>query len=342
VGQKSGYWSFWLAGFVIWLASCQPSPAEFPAVVVYTSVDQPFAEPVLVAFQESTGIKVEAVYDVEAAKTTGLVNRLIAEGDQPKADVFWNSEVIQTVRLRERGLLQAYPSPLAEGIPAAFRDMGGFWTGVAARARVLIVNTQLVEDAGSIDSIYKLLDSQFPGQVIGIANPLFGTSATHAAALYQALGAEEGRAFYQALAGQGVQMVDGNAVVRDLVASGSLAFGLTDTDDACGALQRGAPVAVVLPDQDGLGTLVIPSAVALLAGAPHPSQGQALVDFLLRPETEKMLLEAGFSHFPLHIDLQAYEECIPADSVHVMAVDYQQVYQFFEVTQSELRAIFLR
>jgi iron(III) transport system substrate-binding protein len=62
-------------------------------VVIYTSVDQVFSEPVLTAFQKKTGIKVKALYDIEAAKTVGLVNRLIAEKSNPKPDVFWNSEV---------------------------------------------------------------------------------------------------------------------------------------------------------------------------------------------------------------------------------------------------------
>ena len=71
--------------------SCNPNKAE--QVVVYTSLDQIFSEPVLREFEKETGIKVRAVYDVEATKTTGLVNRLIAEKNNPQADVFWNSEV---------------------------------------------------------------------------------------------------------------------------------------------------------------------------------------------------------------------------------------------------------
>lgn len=58
-------------------------------VVVYTSLDKVFSQPILEAFEKQTGIKVLAVYDSEATKTTGLVNRLIAEKDNARADVFW-------------------------------------------------------------------------------------------------------------------------------------------------------------------------------------------------------------------------------------------------------------
>ncbi len=73
------------------IVSC--NRAGVKEVVVYTSVDQIFSEPILTDFERETGIRVRAVYDVEASKTTGLVNRLLAEKDRPKADVFWNSEM---------------------------------------------------------------------------------------------------------------------------------------------------------------------------------------------------------------------------------------------------------
>jgi hypothetical protein len=48
-------------------------------IVVYTSLDQVFSEPILKDFERQTGIQVKPVYDVEATKSTGMVNRLIAE-----------------------------------------------------------------------------------------------------------------------------------------------------------------------------------------------------------------------------------------------------------------------
>lgn len=57
-------------------------------VVVYVSVDQPFAEPILNLFSKRTGIKVKPVFDVEAAKTVGLVNRIRAEKKTQNAMYF--------------------------------------------------------------------------------------------------------------------------------------------------------------------------------------------------------------------------------------------------------------
>ena len=61
------------------LAGCsKEQPAAQQEVVVYTSLDKVFSQPILEEFERKCGIKVKAVYDSEATKTTGLVNCLIA------------------------------------------------------------------------------------------------------------------------------------------------------------------------------------------------------------------------------------------------------------------------
>jgi iron(III) transport system substrate-binding protein len=322
--------------------ACAPALIPSGTVVLYTSVDQPFAEPILKQFEQASGIEVQAVYDVEAAKTTGLVNRLIAEKDSPRADVFWNSEIIQTILLQEEAVLDAYQSPNAAAIPATCREPQGYWTGVTARARVLIVNVERVPHPEALDSLDDLLDPAWLGEEVGIAYPLFGTTATHAAALYQVLGAEEARDYFQQLADRGVRVVDGNSVVRDLVVSGQLAFGLTDSDDACVALRRGAPIAINPVGQGDLGILVIPSTVALVAGAPHPAEGRALIDYLLTHEVEQALLDADFGHIPLHEGLESAEPCLSTAGIRIMDVDYVQVYRHFEAVKEDMREVFLR
>src|SRR5437667_11460096 len=75
---------------------CKPRPNE---VVVYTSVDQVFVEPVLKRFEEKTGVHVKAVYDTEEAKSTGVFNRLVAEASHPQADVFWSGDPVRAALL---------------------------------------------------------------------------------------------------------------------------------------------------------------------------------------------------------------------------------------------------
>ncbi len=266
-------------------------------VVIYTSVDQIYSEPVLEKFEEETGIKVKAVYDVEAAKTTGLVNRLIAEKGNPLADVWWNGEIAQTILLKEEGVLAPYSSPEADGIPSTYIDTDGYWTGFGGRARVLLVNTEMVSPEDYPESIFDLAGYIKNGYRVGIAYPVFGTTATHVAALYAKMGPDAAEQFLTDLKAAGVLVLDGNGVVRDRVAQGMLEMGLTDTDDSIGAIERGSPVEMVFLDQgDGqMGTLKIPNTVAMVKDGPNPDEARMLIDYLLSEGNVADLVESGWS-----------------------------------------------
>jgi len=326
------------------LSACQGSSA-LRQVVVYTSVDQVYAEPVLQAFEEASGIHVLAVYDVEATKTVGLAQRLLAEKGNPQADVFWSGEFTQTMFLNEQGILAQYRTPAATGLPSAYVDPQGYWYAFGGRARVILVNTDLVKPGEEPASIYDLLAERYPGRQLGLANPLFGTTSTQVAALYSLNGTDASRAFFQKIAQRGVQVVDGNSVVRDMVADGQLAWGLTDSDDACYELQKGAPVKVVFPDQaEGqIGTLVIPNTVALIANAPHPENGQALVDYLLSPEAEALMVKLGWIQFPARPLPQGLAPaCFAGVSLRGMSPGLEEIYQYLAAAQADMQEIFVR
>lgn len=339
---------FWktaaLASMVIALlfaVGCGSTAKQEKVVVVYTSVDQEHAEPILKKFSAATGIKVLPVFDVEAAKTTGLVNRLIAEKNKPQADVFWNSEFMQTMLLKEKGVLAPYQSPIAKDLPADYRDSENFWTAFGGRARVLIVNTSLVKPEQYPKSIFDLVKTEYPGKDSAIAYPMFGTTATHAAALYAALGPEKGKKYFTDLKANQVQIVDGNSVVRDLVAQGKLKMGLTDSDDACGAVKKGAPVKVIIPDQDGFGTLVVPNTVAMIAGAPHPDTAKVLIDYLLSKENEEELMKIGFNQVSTR-NIGNSGSCLEQKEIQRMKVDFPSVYRQLAAVKQELAEVFVR
>lgn len=312
-------------------------------VVIYTSVDQVYSEPVFREFENRTGIQVRAVYDVEAAKTTGLVNRLIAEKEHPQADVFWSGEIVQTMQLEKEGVLGQYDSPSAADIPPHFKSPRGSWTGFGGRGRVLLVNTRRLGTTPAPGSIYDFLDERYPADSLGIAYPMFGTTSTHAAALYAVLGRTKAQEFFNRLDNRGIRVVDGNSVVRDLVANGQLIFGLTDTDDACGAVERGAPVIIVFPDQEptGMGTLIIPNTVAVIARAPHEQEAQQFTDYLLSRNTEAELVHSGWIQIPAR-DVGAGNLCMNTGNIRMMNTSYPEIFPYLAESQQDLRRIFIR
>src|SRR3546814_10481449 len=99
----------------ILVVACSDGPGPSAGeVVAYTSVDQVYAEPVFRRFEEKTGIRVRAAFDTEETKSTGMLNRLIAEGNNPRADLFWSGDPVRPFVLIGRGLVAPYAPANAE------------------------------------------------------------------------------------------------------------------------------------------------------------------------------------------------------------------------------------
>ncbi|MBU0677023.1 MAG: extracellular solute-binding protein [Verrucomicrobia bacterium] len=283
------------------LAALSACGGSQKTVVVYTALDRNFSEPIFRQFTEETGIKVLPKYDTESTKTVGLVNAIIAEAGRPRCDVFWNNEIVNTVRLKKKGLLQPCSPDHAELYPDTFKDPDGEWYGFAARARVIIVNTNNVSTEDIPRSVDDLAGPRFKGRA-GIAKPLFGTTASHVACLFTLLGPETARDKLLHLKGNEISVESGNKSCALKVAQGHLDAALTDTDDAIIEKRRGAPVVIVFPDSDagGVGTLFIPNTLALIAECPHPEEGVRLISYLLSPEVEKALSSGESAQIPLN------------------------------------------
>lgn len=306
-------------------------------VVVYTSVDQIFSEPVFRRFEAQTGIEVKALFDTEETKSTGVLNRLIAEAAHPQADVFWSGDPVRPFLLMDRDLVTPYRSAQAAAIPSSFKAGDGRWTGFAARARVLLVNTERLGARTAPDSVNDLADPQWRGEA-AMANPLFGTTTIHTAAWFSIWGEQKAKAFLNALKDNQVRIASSNGEVKRLVASGEITFGLTDTDDAFVALQSGAPVSVVYPDQGegDMGALVMPTVVVNIRGGPNSETAVQLIDFLLSAEVETMMADSA-AHIPLRDGLSAPEFVRSGSDLKAMPLDYADVAEQMAVIQPWLR-----
>ena len=309
--------------------------AAAPTVTVYVSEDQVFSEPILKDFERETGIKVKAVYDTEETKSTGVMNRLIAEKNNPQADVYWANEPIRAEVLKQRGIATPYHSPNATDIPAAFKDAEGYWTGFSARARVLIINRRVQEKPASI---LAYIDPRWKGKAV-IANPLFGTTTTQVASLFYLWGEERAKKFMEDLKNNGVKISTSNGESADLVAAGEFDFSLVDSDDAVNRMRQGKRVEMVCPDQaaTGIGCLIVPNAVVPLQGAPHPDTSKRLMDYLLSRETERKLAYADCAQIPLHPGVDTPPDIFKIDALRTMRIDYAAVARRFQEIQPYLK-----
>lgn len=303
-------------GWVLCIGCIQRSEQT---ATIYCATDREFAAPILDAFERANfkepvrkskdqaeaqdSAQILRVFDVEASKTLGLVTRIEQESAQPKCDVLWNNEILHTIRLQKSGLLEPRRWNIPDDWPAGFVASDRSWVGFAARARVLIVNTQKLSEKSQWPSTVQELASERWKGNCGYANPVYGTTATHFAVLASDPTSLTGTQWSEWIGQvrEHAVMLAGNKQVALAVASGELAWGLTDTDDAIIEKEKGMPVEMIFPDQlpGQFGTVFIPNTVAVIRKAPHPILASKLADYLVSQKTEARLAMSSSAHFPI-------------------------------------------
>ncbi|MBY0587627.1 ABC transporter substrate-binding protein [bacterium] len=308
-------------------------------LVVYCAVDREFSQPVLDAFSKKTGIIVQAKFDTESTKSVALAEQILRERQRPRCDVFWNNEILHTIRLERAGLFRAtYPSEM-DHYPVETRSRENLWHGVGARARVLLVNTNRVTAEETPRQLDDLADDRWKGE-IGLAKPFFGTTATQMAALAAVMEQDQLADWLDRLRANEVRILSGNKQVAIEVGSGALAMGLTDTDDALAELTAHRPVRIVYLDAavDQRGILLLPNTVAAMVGSANSAEADAFVNFLVSQEGESLLNNARCGQIPLHDTLTPAWEPSPPAGGKLMVVDFARAADLWESVQHLVRS----
>jgi iron(III) transport system substrate-binding protein len=319
-------------------------------VVLYSSVDDHVLREVVRAFEQAHGIRVQLAGDTEATKTTGLVQRLLAERASPRADVWWSSEPFGTIQLSREGLLEPYTSnheaEFGGTWPAEMRGERGDWYGFASRARVIVYNTQRLQASEVPRTLRDLADERWRGRV-GLARPQFGTTRGHMGALVVLCGEEQTEAWLAAMRANGLRLYDGNAMVVRAAALGEIDLALTDTDDVWAGQREGWPVELVfeMPDSDrgdglcSFGPMLVPNTVAKVRGGPNPQAAALLIEFILSERVERMLAESESGNIPIRPSLAAQfpRAAIPAGTMPDLQKVAEAIPRAMEICERVLR-----
>lgn len=249
---------------LLFVAGC----AKRDYIVLYTSQDQFYAEPILKDFTARTGIEVRTVFDTESAKTAALAHRLRAERSNPQCDVFWSNEEMHARLLERDGVI--------DGVITA-----GY------RTRELVFNTNLV--SAPPRTVLELTNDIWKGRV-ALAYPLFGTTSSYFLALRKHWGEATWRDWCKGLVRNGAKVVDGNSVVVRLVGAGESAVGLTDSDDIQAGLRNSLPISSSPKFPE---TFVIPNTISIVTGTTRRDLALRLMDYLSHTNTLRKLVQLG-------------------------------------------------
>lgn len=274
-------------------------------LVVYCARSRALVEPLILRFQEETGLRVHVRYGTQAE----LVALLLEEGARSPADVFWGYEA-SLATLARRGLLQELPAEFRERVAPAYRVGDERWVPTSIRVRVLAYAPARVTPAELPASVLELGDPRYRGRV-GWAPPNAGFQ-TFLTGLRLLVGEEEAQAWVEALRQNQAQPYPNNIALLQALAAGEIDFALTNHYYLYRfrAADPAFPVEQILFAPGDPGNLLLASGAGILRTARNPVAAQAFLAFLLG-EAGQTFFTHDLFEFPAVEDVSPHPALAP-------------------------------
>lgn len=259
------------------------------ALTVYSGRNENLVGPLLEQFGEGTGIDAEVRY----ASTSELAATLLEEGEETPAGAFFAQDAGALGLLAQEGRFQPLPDELLERVDPRFRSPDGLWVGVSGRARVLVYNTDEVQEADLPASVLDLTDPRWRGQ-IGWA-PENASFQAFVTALRVLEGDDVAREWLEGmLANEPVNFADSNSAVVTAVGNGEVQVGLVNHYYLYAIKEEEGddfPIANHFFAAGDPGSLVNVAGVGVLTGTENEAAALEFVEFLLGEEAQTYFAE---------------------------------------------------
>jgi iron(III) transport system substrate-binding protein len=308
-------------------AQAQAEAAE-KEVVWYTALSTPEADAFRLLFQKKyPSIKLTILRQPGEQVRT----RILTEAQAGKT--FWDvvsENHLDIEALYQESLLASYVSPQAKtGFPPGAIDPNGHWSALYTRQFVIAYNTKLVPQSKAPKDWPDLLDPQWKGQFA-----MDDSDIEWYASMLEYLGREKGLTLMRGLAQQHPQIRRGHTLLMALLKAGDFPLAIVLAHEAEQSKKAGAPIEWV-KTLDPIVTS--PSQVAIAAKAQHPKAARLLVDLLLSPEGQSLLLQAGRT--PARTDLDAANGLTSGLKIHYVNPNLSLE---FTKDEQEFKEIFLK
>lgn len=301
-------------------------------LVVYSSRNENFVDPLLEKFTADTGIEVGTSH---AGDT--VVNKLTGEASSPRADIVIANDIGMLEYLRLQGVL-APPGDLEgiDSIAERYRATDDSWIGLSARTRVFIYNRDLITAEEMPQSIWELTDPAWAGR-FAITRGGNGGMIGHVSALRNEWGDDKTIEWIEAVKENAAGITEGHGDIRRAVGAGEFAFGLVNNYYYHQQLREPTDnnVGVVYPDQgdDEMGAVVNAAGVGLVAGGPNSVSARIFLEWLLLPENQREFSYASLE-VPVNPEIEAVEEARPISDYKVQAMPLSELGTVWEDTRA--------
>jgi iron(III) transport system substrate-binding protein len=274
------------------------SAATAREVNVYTSREADLIKPVLDAYSQATGTKVNLVFIRD-----GLEERVRAEGANSPADVIILVDVARLARAAELGVTQPVDSAvLKAAVPETLRDAKGHWFATTLRSRVIYASKERVkQDAITYE---ELADPKWKGKICVRSGQHPYNQALIAAVIAKNGAAQAERWLTGVKANLAKKPSGGDRDVARDIRAGVCDIGIANTYymglmlNGTDATQKtwGEAVKVLESRFAGGGTHVNISGAAVAKNAPNKAEAVKLIEFLVGERAQNLLADANYEY----------------------------------------------
>ena len=297
-------------------------------LTIYSGRSRDLVEPLLNQFAEDTGIPIAVKY----ADSVELALLLVQEGERSPADVFFSQSPGTVGFVGERGLLAELPQKTVAAVEERYRSADGTWVGVTARQRVLVYNSEMVDEADLPESVLELTGAAYRGKVaVAPSNASFQDFVT---AMRGELGDDETRAWLEGLAANDARVYSNNNAIVEAVGRGEVPMGLVNHyyNERFLAEDPSLPSRNARFANGDIGNLVIESSASVLASTDQREQAEEFVRYLLSAEAQSYFATETFE-YPLAADVGPATELPPLGEAAPAQVDVRSLGGGFQQTQ---------
>lgn len=208
-------------------AEADPEPAATSApaeggLLIYSGRSEDLVGPLIELFEQETGIATQVRY----GETAEMAATIMEEGPNSPADVFFAQDAGALGVLSSAGRLQVLDDDLLETVPAAYRSANDDWVGASGRARVVVYNTDEVQESELPQDIWGFADPDWKGK-LGWA-PTNGSFQAFVTAVRLLEGEDRAREWLEAMMANGIKEYPNNTAIVEAVGKGEISAGFVN------------------------------------------------------------------------------------------------------------------
>ncbi len=285
------------------------TPASEDALVVYAGRDEELLAPLIDQFTEETGTEVEVRY----ADTPTQTATLLEEGENTPADVFISQDAGALGALAREGMLSELPEEITGAVLPDYTSTDGSWVGVTGRARVIVYNSEALDEADVPDTVGAFTDEEWEGRVgFPPTNASFQSFVT---GFRVAEGDDAAREWLEQMAANDVQTFESNGDTLAAVDEGTVDVGLINHYYIYGLREEvgeeNVTAAMKFPAAGDPGALVNVTGAAILS---DHADAEAMVSYLVSEEGQTYFVENTYE-YPLVEGIPAPEGLPALDEI---------------------------